>query len=68
MVASNWLVDDEAAASLISYFCSQIAEQPKDDKPADYAKALHDAKRWVRKQEKWSSPYYWGTFVLVGPD
>jgi CHAT domain-containing protein len=29
--------------------------------------AVHDAKRWVRKQEKWKSPYYWGTFVLVGP-
>jgi tetratricopeptide (TPR) repeat protein len=33
----------------------------------DYAAALHRAKRWVRQKEKWASPYYWGTFVLVGP-
>jgi len=33
----------------------------------DYAKCLHEAKRWVRKQDKWKSPYYWAPFVLVGP-
>ena len=34
----------------------------------DFAETLQAAKRWVRNQEKWSSPYYWGTFVLVGPN
>jgi len=29
---------------------------------------LQSAKRWVRAQEKWQSPYYWGTFVLLGPN
>ena len=33
----------------------------------DYALALHKAKKWVRGQHKWQSPFYWGTFVLVGP-
>ena len=68
VVASNWLVDDEAAASLVSYFCAGIAEPEARSEPANHAKALHDAKRWVRRQEKWQSPYYWGTFVLVGPN
>ena len=68
VVASNWLVDDEAAASLISYFCSSIARARRAGRPPDYAAALHKAKRWVRQQEKWKSPYYWGTFVLVGPN
>ena len=68
VVASNWLVDDEAAASLISYFCGGIAKDEAKGETADHAKALHDAKRWVRQQEKWASPYYWGTFVLVGPN
>jgi len=67
VVASNWLVDDEGAASLVSYFCALIAQAEKQGGPVDYAKALHDAKRWVRGQEKWKSPYYWGTFVLLGP-
>jgi CHAT domain-containing protein/Tfp pilus assembly protein PilF len=68
VVASNWLVDDEAAASLISYFCGGLAQAENKDEPLDYAQALHAAKRWIRSQEKWKSPYYWGTFVLVGPN
>ena len=67
VVASNWLVDDEAAASLISYFCSSLAQAQSNGEEPDYATALHEAKKWVRDQEKWKSPYYWATFVLVGP-
>jgi CHAT domain-containing protein len=68
VVASNWLVDDESAASLVSYFCSILAKAEKEGGVVDYASALHAAKRWVRSQEKWARPYYWGTFVLIGPN
>lgn len=68
VVASSWLVDDESAASLVSYFCSLIARAEKAGQKPDYAEALREAKRWVRAQEKWSSPYFWGNFVLVGPN
>jgi CHAT domain-containing protein len=67
VVASNWLVDDEAAASLVSYFLAIVAQEQKQKGRADYAAALHRAMQWVRAQEKWKSPYYWSTFVLVGP-
>jgi CHAT domain-containing protein len=67
-VASNWLVDDEAAASLVSYFTAGIAQANEQGRPVDYAESLHAAKRWVRQQEKWQNPYFWGTFVLVGPN
>lgn len=68
VVASNWLVDDEAAASLISYFASGIAADEAKGEPVDYAARLKAAKRWVRQQEKWGKPYYWGAFVLLGPN
>jgi tetratricopeptide (TPR) repeat protein len=68
VVASNWLVDDEAAATLIYWFCGFLAEVEKQGKSPDYAAALQRAKRAIRQQEKWKSPYYWGTFVLVGPN
>lgn len=68
VVASNWLVDDKAAASLISYFAGGIAKEYGKQNPVDYARCLREAKRWVREQEQWKSPYYWGTFVLVGPN
>jgi CHAT domain-containing protein len=67
VVASNWLVDDEAAASLLSIYCALLAKAEKDRKPVDYAGALREAKRWVRGQEKWKAPYYWASLVLVGP-
>jgi CHAT domain-containing protein len=67
VVASNWIVDDQSSASLVSVFCSLLAKQHKAGQPMDHAAALHEAKRWVRKQEKWKHPYYWGAFLLVGP-
>ena len=67
VVATNWLVDDEAAASLVSYFGSSLAVAEKKAGKADVSKALFDARRWVRQQEKWSSPYFWGNFVLLEP-
>lgn len=68
VVASNWLVDDEAAASLISYFCAGVAQKEGSGQTPNYSASLQAAKKWVRAQQKWSSPYYWGTFVLVGPE
>ncbi len=68
VVASNWLVDDEAAASLVSYYCAALSQAEKNGETPDYAQALHRAKKWARQQDKWQSPYFWGTFVLVGPN
>ena len=67
VVASNWLVDDEAAASLVSIFCGGLAQAEKAGKPVDHAAALQAAKRYIRQQEKWKSPYYWASMVLIGP-
>ena len=54
-------------ANLVGHFCRSLATVEKAGQPADYAAALQQAKRWVRGQDQWKSPYYWGTFVLVGP-
>jgi CHAT domain-containing protein len=67
VMASNWVVDDKAAATLVYHFAANIAAGEKTGE-LDYAAALCRAKQTVRKQEKWQSPYYWGTFVLVGPN
>jgi CHAT domain-containing protein/tetratricopeptide (TPR) repeat protein len=64
VVASNWLVDDEAAATLVSVFCSGLA---KGGAAPDYARSLQAAKRWVRRQPKWRSPYYWASLEMLGP-
>jgi CHAT domain-containing protein len=44
-----------------------MAQAERAGKPLDHAEALQMAKRWVRQQEKWKSPYYWASMVLIGP-
>ncbi len=68
VVATNWVVDDESSASLVSLFCSTLAKQHRAGLPMDYAAALQAAKRMVRKQDKWRHPYYWASFTLTGPN
>ena len=67
VVASNWLVDDEAAASLVSVMASAIAREDAAGGVVDYAAAVQKAKRWVRKKRKWKQPYYWAGMVQLGP-
>jgi CHAT domain-containing protein/tetratricopeptide (TPR) repeat protein len=68
VVSSNWMLDDEGGATLISYFCHYMSEDIRRHRPVDYAGALLQAKRELRKTPKWSSPFYWAGFVLVGPN
>ncbi|MCS7304963.1 MAG: CHAT domain-containing protein [Thermoguttaceae bacterium] len=87
VVAGNWLLDDLAAASTVSYFCAILAQQeaalieahrtaaqaqptnppPPPPQAVNYAQALHQAKRWVRSQRQWRTPYFWAPLILIGP-
>ena len=67
VVASNWVVDDEAAASLVSYFCAGVAQAEKSGDTHAFGKSLLAAKRYIRASEKWKAPYYWASMVLIGP-
>lgn len=67
VVASNWVVDDEAGATLVSYFADFLTDDEHDTAHRNYAAALHKAKQAVRKKDKWSHPFYWSSLVLVGP-
>ncbi|QDU25104.1 CHAT domain protein [Anatilimnocola aggregata] len=68
VVASNWVVDDQAGATLISYYSRNLTKEGKLSATPDYAQALHSAKRSIRKEEKWRNPFYWSSLVLVGPN
>ena len=47
-------------------FSSKVAQGWKSGS-LDYAQALRDAKRHIRQQERWQSPYFWASLELVGP-
>jgi CHAT domain-containing protein len=67
VVASNWVVDDEAGATLVSYFAVYLARAKTNAADRDYAQALQAAKRQVRGTARWSHPFYWSSLVLAGP-
>ncbi|MCA9777819.1 MAG: CHAT domain-containing protein [Candidatus Eremiobacteraeota bacterium] len=59
VVASLWSVDDEATNLLMRTFYSEL----KDGKPQ--AEALRTAQLEVKK--RYSAPFFWAPFVVVGP-
>jgi tetratricopeptide (TPR) repeat protein/CHAT domain-containing protein len=65
VLVSNGSINDEATSSLISVFCDRVAQGQKAGH-LDYGEALQYAKRWLRKQDKWEQPCYWGQLVLAG--
>jgi len=60
LVVSLWQVNDLATASLMSGFYS--ARKLGLDK----ASALTQAMSQVRAQQKWSHPFSWDAFVMMG--
>ena len=60
-VASLWSVSDEATAMLMTKFYQELASNK-----VTKAEALQLAQRAVRQDEKFSHPYFWAAFVLVG--
>ena len=60
LLVSLWTVNDPATAALMTAFCAAREEG------ADKAQALSQAMDHVRDQQKWTHPYYWGAFVLMG--
>jgi CHAT domain-containing protein/predicted negative regulator of RcsB-dependent stress response len=60
-IASLWDVSDESTTLLMSYFYQELANNnlPK-------AEALRQAQLKILQNEKFSHPYFWSAFILVG--
>lgn len=60
VVASLWPVNDDSTALLMGDFYGRIGAG------TGYARALRDARLALRRQPRWSDPYFWAPFVLSG--
>jgi tetratricopeptide (TPR) repeat protein len=60
LLVSLWQVDDPATAALVRAFYTAWQAG------ADKALALRQAMTQAQQDSRWSHPYYWGAFVLVG--
>lgn len=61
VVASLWKVDDKATAELMKLFYGYMLRDGMTP-PA----ALRQAQMSLRRQRRWSIPYYWAGFILQG--
>lgn len=61
MVVSLWSVDDQATTELMISFYRHLLS---DDMPP--AQALRTAQLELRADDRWSAPYYWAGFILLG--
>lgn len=66
IIASNWIVEDQAATVLVSRFPEGLAHTLSANEAFDPAEAFHAAKLSLRKQSKWGEPYYRTSMVYVG--
>lgn len=67
VVASHWNVNDQATCDLMNTFFEGITRPTKDGKPISFCEALQTARKKVREDSHYRSPYYWAPFVIIGP-
>jgi CHAT domain-containing protein/tetratricopeptide (TPR) repeat protein len=61
VVASLWTVDDAATSELMGNFYRGMLVNGMSP-----SEALREAKLTMRRQKRWSAPYYWAGFVFQG--
>lgn len=62
IIVSFWSVSDESTAELMTAFYKTILQ----NKNENIAMALRQAKLQLIKEDKFSAPYYWAPFILIG--
>lgn len=62
VTVSLWDINDEATSDLMSHFYREMFAAKKRSPAA----ALRQAQNAMLKDKRWSSPYFWATFVLQG--
>jgi CHAT domain-containing protein len=62
IIVSFWNVADESTSILMKDFYQNVLENPG----VDYSTDLRKAKLNLLRNEKYSAPFYWAPFVLIG--
>jgi CHAT domain-containing protein len=65
-LASLWYVSDDATAALMTQFYQELAKSQTTGKAIAKAEALRRAQQALIRDSRFSHPYFWSAFVLVG--
>jgi CHAT domain-containing protein/tetratricopeptide (TPR) repeat protein len=66
VIASLWPVDDRSTATLVGELFGGLAKASRENRPADAARLLRDAKLVLRNDARWAHPVHWAPFLLSG--
>ncbi len=66
VIASNWVVHDEAGATLVSYYADFLTQAGDSGDNYDYAAAHAKGETRRPQGQAWVHPFFWSTMVLVG--
>ncbi len=64
-VASHWQVADESTGALMTAFYRELAKE-RERQPQSRAEALRQAQLSLLRGKKYTHPYYWAPFALLG--
>jgi CHAT domain-containing protein len=62
LIVSFWSVADESTAELMKDFYREMLQHPQ----ATFSTNLRQAKLRLIQNEKYTAPYYWAPFILIG--
>jgi len=65
-LASLWYVSDDATAVLMTKFYQELAQSQTTGNSITKAEALRRAQQALMRDDRFSHPYFWSAFVLVG--
>ncbi|MEW5979668.1 MAG: CHAT domain-containing tetratricopeptide repeat protein [Acidobacteriota bacterium] len=68
VAVSLWAVDDDSTAALMTRFYDGLLPPKSGEKGLDRAAALRSAQMQLVQGRRYSAPYFWAPFVLVGAD
>jgi len=63
IIVSLWPVSDQSTSDLMIYFYKNLLDEKKDQ---SYSQWLRQAKLKMINEGKYSNPFYWSPFILVG--
>jgi CHAT domain-containing protein len=68
VVASHWNVADQSTSQLMSYFFEALTRADAEGRHLTAPQAMHEARLRLRtnKEHKWSAPFFWAPFVVLG--
>ena len=65
VVSSLWRIDDDATGDLMQRYYAKLLDPLK---PGDRLGSMIESMQELRAEPKWSHPYYWAPFLVIGRD